>query len=206
MTGETDNRTQRWEDECATRARAGDREAFAELYRHFAPRLYQQVLMPKLGNRQAAEDALSETFRALMEHLDRVDTRDDSLWPWLARVATNKALDMHRVKARTNRALANFESLLGPLRGGEDAGAAGNPETGDARRRLQEAVREVVAALNPRYRRAIELRFFEEHSRERCAESMEVKLGTFDVLVLRALRAFRREWEARSPSTAGDIG
>jgi len=51
--------------------------------------------------------------------------------------------------------------------------------------------------LNERYRFAIELRFVEELSREECAARLGVKLGTFDVLLLRALRAFRKEWTAR---------
>ena len=54
----------------------------------------------------------------------------------------------------------------------------------------------MLEAINPRYRRAIELRFLEDKSREECAGAMEVKLGTFDVLLLRALRAFRKEWDA----------
>ena len=53
----------------------------------------------------------------------------------------------------------------------------------------------MLARLNPRYRRALELRFFEERSRQECAAALEVKLGTFDVLLLRALRAFRKEWD-----------
>jgi DNA-directed RNA polymerase specialized sigma24 family protein len=52
----------------------------------------------------------------------------------------------------------------------------------------------VLASVNPRYRRAIELRFLDDRSREDCARLMEVKLGTFDVLLLRALRAFRQQW------------
>ena len=31
---------------------------------------------------------------------------------------------------------------------------------------------------------------------EECAAAMDVKLGTFDVLLLRALRSFRKEWDA----------
>ena len=57
--------------------------------------------------------------------------------------------------------------------------------------------RNVLAAISPRYRRAIELRFLEDRPREQCAALLEVKLGTFDVLLLRALRAFRQAWEAR---------
>ena len=35
---------------------------------------------------------------------------------------------------------------------------------------------------------------------------MEVKLGTFDVLLLRALRAFRRQWQAQLLPIERDVG
>jgi len=183
-----------WERRCIAAARKGDRAAFAELYRRYAPELFRRVLMPRLGNRQAAEDALSETFRTFLERIDKYEDQGKSVWYWLARVSVNKATDMHRVKGRTNRALANFKSLLDPLREGP-----GNPESEAfveiEKERLGEAVQETMERLNPRYRRAIELRFLEDKSRQDCAEALEVKLGTFDVLILRALRAFRKEWE-----------
>jgi RNA polymerase sigma-70 factor (ECF subfamily) len=190
-----------WERACIERARSGDREAFAELYRAFAPRLYARVLMPKLGNAAAAEDALSETFRTLIEHLPRLHADGSSLWPWLCKVAANKAVDVHRRSARTRRALVQFEGLLGPLEHALDAGA--EHETSSRRAALRARVGQVLAAITPRYRRAIELRFIEDLPRERCAELLEVKLGTFDVLILRALRAFRQEWEAHASLERG---
>jgi RNA polymerase sigma-70 factor (ECF subfamily) len=108
---------------------------------------------------------------------------------------------MHRVKSRTKRALVSFEGLLAPLR--EQAPEAGAEiEEAEELGRIRGAVREVLAKINPRYRRAIELRFLEERGREECAEAMEVKLGTFDVVLLRALRSFRKEW-ARSIGEEG---
>jgi RNA polymerase sigma-70 factor (ECF subfamily) len=185
----------RWEQRCLERARHGDRDAFAELYREYAGALYRRVLMPRLGNAQAAEDALSETFRTLLERLDRWEQQGVSLWFWLSRVAVNKANDMHRVKGRTSRALASFESLLAPLRG--EGEAPGETAENDAERsHLAGVVHDVLGRINPRYRRAIELRFLEDKSRQDCADALEVKLGTFDVVLLRALRAFRKEWEA----------
>lgn len=183
-----------WQRRCLARAKAGDRAALAELYRAFAPALYQQVLMPKLGDAQAAEDALSETFRSFIEHLQQIEVDDRSLMAWLSRVASNKAHDMHRHRARSRRALTSFESLLAPLR--DERGAADGLEAADTRRHAQRVVSAVLSGLHPRYRRAIELRFLEEQPRERCAALMDVRLGTFDVLLLRALRAFRRAWEA----------
>lgn len=184
----------RWERKLIRRTLEGDERAFGELYRAYARPIFAGVLLPKLGNRQAAEDALAETFRTAFERLDRFESRDKSIFSWLARIASNKATDMHRVKQRTSRALTSFEQMLEPLRPtGEQPAAALEAE--QERTVLRGRIAEVMERLNPRYRRAIELRFMEEKSREDCAEAMEVKIGTFDVVVLRALRAFRKEWD-----------
>jgi RNA polymerase sigma-70 factor (ECF subfamily) len=182
------------ERDLVQRARNGERDAIAALYRAFASRIYSRVLMPRLGNAQAAEDALSETFRTALERLDQFGDQGVSIYFWLSRIAVNKATDMHRVKARTRRALASFEDLLAPLR---PSSPRPERQLEDAERavHLRENVGTVLDRINPRYRRAIELRFLEDKTREDCAASMEVKLGTFDVLLLRALRAFRKEWD-----------
>jgi RNA polymerase sigma-70 factor (ECF subfamily) len=183
------------ERELVAKARRGERAAVAALYRAFAGRIYARVLMPRLGNPQAAEDALSETFRTALERLEQFDDHGVSIYFWLSRIAVNKATDMHRVKQRTKRALTSFEDLLAPLR---PSSPRPERELEEAERvsHLKEQVASVLDAINPRYRRAIELRFLEDKSREDCAEAMDVKLGTFDVLLLRALRAFRKEWDA----------
>jgi RNA polymerase sigma-70 factor (ECF subfamily) len=168
----------------------GDARAFDSIFQAFAGPLYRRVLLPKLGEPAAAEDALGETFRRALERLPRFEDRGKGLWPYLATIATNLAHDLHRERARRGRALASFESLLGPLESG-----APLPGDGADHARLRESVAGVLGALNPRYRQAIELRFFAEHSREECARQLEVKVGTFDVLLLRALRSFRQRWQ-----------
>ncbi len=184
-----------WEQDCVRRARAGDRGAFAELYRAFAGPLYAQCLLPRLGSRAAAEDVLAETFRVLLESLDGFRHEGKSIWFWIVRVAVNKANDAHRASARKGRALASYEKLVEPI-----APAQLTPdselELAERAERLKALVGRALERINPRYRRAIELRVIEERSREECAAALEVKIGTFDVLVLRALRAFRSEWEA----------
>jgi RNA polymerase sigma-70 factor (ECF subfamily) len=178
------------ERRCLAALRRGDRAAFTRLYRVFAPPLYARVLLPRLGDAQTAEDVLSETFQTAVERLDRYEDRGGSVWSWLVTIATNRATDVARARGRARRHLASFEALLGPLAG--DA-AAPNDEDLDAPK-LRAAVAAALAALNPRYRRALELRFLEDRGRDECARTLDVKLGTFDVLLLRALRAFRAEW------------
>lgn len=188
---------ERGEKKRIKRAQRGDRKAFAELYETHANALFSRILYPRLGNRQAAEDALAETFRSALERLGQYEDRGSGLWPWLVRIAINKANDVHRSHARSDRALASFEHLVGPL-----CQPPRSPdrvvEESEVRELVQKRVGEVLAVINPRYRRAIELRFLNERERADCAERMEVKLGTFDVLLLRALRSFRKEWDKRA--------
>ena len=185
-----------WELRCLAEVERGNRRAFGELYSAHAPPLYSQVLLPRLGSPVAAEEALAETFRSALEHLAGYRPRGGSLFGWLARIALNKATDLHRERARTGKALASFESLVAPLREVDRSGATQAERRLD-QRRLREAVDEVLARLSPRYRRAIQLRVLEDLPRAECARRMETTLGNFDVLVLRALRAFRAEWVLR---------
>jgi RNA polymerase sigma-70 factor (ECF subfamily) len=188
-----------WERKCLERIRRGERDAFGELYEAFAAALYARVLLPRLGNPAAAEEALAETFRMALERLDQFSDRQLSIWHWLVRIATNKATDIHRERARTGKALSNFVDLLGPLTPPE-----ADPGSALEHRREQEQLRAAVARtlerLNPRYRKAIELRILADESRQACAEQLQVSVPTFDVVLLRALRAFRKEWSAEMSS------
>jgi RNA polymerase sigma-70 factor (ECF subfamily) len=178
------------ERRCLAALRRGDRRAFDRLYAVMAPPLYARVLLPRLGDAEAAADVLSESFARLVERLDGYEDRGGSIWSWLVTIAANRALDLHRERARGGRALVGYQSLLAPLM---DAQAVPDDEALDGPK-LRAAVARALETLNPRYRRALELRFFEDCERADCAAAMEVKLGTFDVLLLRALRAFRAAW------------
>jgi RNA polymerase sigma factor (sigma-70 family) len=173
--------------------RRGDRTAFSRLYRAFAQPLYLRVVLPKLGDRQAAEDVLAESFRIMLEKLDQYHDRGGSIWSWLATIAGNKARDVERERARQGQALRGFALLSASLLEAQAPGPG--DDAGDAAR-LHAAVARVMDALNPRYRRALTLRFLEDRPRPECAELLEVKVATFDVLLLRALRAFRERWVA----------
>jgi RNA polymerase sigma-70 factor (ECF subfamily) len=179
------------ERRCLVALRRGDRKAFDRLYAAMAPPLYARVLLPRLGDAAAAEEVLAEAFARLVERLDGYEDRGGSIWSWLVTIAAHRALDVHRERARGGRALVGYASLLASLSGTE---AAQDDEALDGPK-LRAAVARALATLNPRYRRALELRFFEDRERADCAAALEVKLGTFDVLLLRALRAFRIAWQ-----------
>jgi RNA polymerase sigma-70 factor (ECF subfamily) len=189
-----------FERKLLSRFKRGDSRAFAELYQAYSGPLYRQILFPCLGNATAAEDALAETFRTAYKKLADFELGEVSVYFWLARIAKNKALDMHRAQKVTGRVLVNFQNLLTPLfENGErpDELLQGAVEE----HVLKERIGEVLARLNDRYRQAIELRFLRECSRQDCAVALDVKVATFDVLLLRALRSFRKHWEEVAPTS-----
>ena len=205
MDAELNDTAQRsWERQCIDRALGGDTAAFGELYDAYSARVYERVLLPVLGNPAAAEDALAETFRIGFQKLADFEPGKVSIYYWLARIAKNKALDMHRARKVSGRVLANFESLLEPLCT-PNASPEELFEREVSRHALGTAVQATLGELNERYRRAIELRFLQDLSRETCAEQLGVKLGTFDVLLLRALRAFRKSWEERMQRPSREV-
>lgn len=183
----------REEQHLVQQAQSGEQAGVAGLYRLHAERLYRQVIYPCLADEAAAEDVLKETFVVVMKRIDSY-TWDETkgIFPWLARVARNRALDHHRRHARENRGKGAFRHELDRLAPAQ--GADQLLEEHEEKQLLQEAVRSCLTELNPRYRLALELRLFQECSREECARRLEIQLGTFDVLFHRALQSFRKKW------------
>jgi len=76
------------------RARRGDREALARLYRCYA-RPVHAALLARIGDRHLADDAVQDVFEAAMRNLGRL--RDPARFgPWLLVIARRKAADVHR--------------------------------------------------------------------------------------------------------------
>ncbi len=161
--------------------------------------------MPRLANPTAAEDALAETFRTAMERFDQFEDTGAGISPWLARIAYNKAMDMHRARAVTGRKIHDLARHLVPIKStvvGADDLLELYSETHDLSLRLQRCLQ----SLTPRYRQVLDLRFLQEKDRATCASELGVKVGTFDVLVLRSLRALQKIWangSATMPASQG---
>lgn len=182
------------ESAAVERVLAGDVSAWGEIYDLYARRLFNKVLLPRLGERHAAEDALAETFRSAIEKIGTYAHRELSFYFWLSKIAHNKAMDMHRRHGAAQRKVVNLTRLLKAH--GEEPGQPDDMfELAENGKVVEEHIKSALVAIHARYRAAIEMRFFQDLSREECARRLEVKLGTFDVLILRALRAFRAAYE-----------
>jgi RNA polymerase sigma-70 factor (ECF subfamily) len=179
------------------RAHAGDRGALGQLLRSHGPRLFRAVLLPRLGSRAAAEEALSVTYLKVVERFDQFSWQAVGVYPWLRVVALRVALD--QLRSRKRETVFQPEDLERELEQSErETRDASSSEAHDLALARQRVV-QVVGRLHPRYAKALTLRVLEERSRDECAAALEVSPATFDVVLHRAVAALKKEL-AREPS------
>jgi len=189
------------EQELALRARAGDQKALGLLLTRFGPVLYRSVLLPRLGNAGAAEQALGDTYARVVERIGQFEWQGAGFYPWLRTVALRVALDLLRKRRR--EVLFQPDDLQREVDDAEGAPAADDHSSEIIERNDLEAARRkleaALAVLHPRYAKVIRLRIIEERSREDVAREVGVSTATFDVVLHRAMTALRKA-VAQSPS------
>lgn len=184
------------------RLQRGDPSALEPLWRAWAELVYAAVIFPRLPQRDRAEEVLQQTFLKAWERIQTFTWQENGLLPWIKTIARNLVMDVHRRDQRGERLNQGFAHHQE-----QDAADWQRPQTRpdhllaerEALDLRRQRVREILTdeRLNERYRRAIELRLFDEREREECAALLEVKVGTFDVLLHRALKRFQQLYVER---------
>ena len=155
------------------RAREGDGDAFAELYRRHFAAVYRVAYLV-CHDATAAEDIAQEAFLAAVRNLDRFE-RGRPVRPWLARIASNRAIDW--LRARHRRAETAGDELRD--------GAAHDPEP--------PAALQLIAGLPPEQRQVVALRFVLELTPGEIAALLELPRGTVNSRLRRGLDALGSE-------------
>jgi len=151
-----------------TRARAGDRDAFASLYRHCRPYVYRFVAH-MTGSAASADDLVQDVFLAAITHLDRYDASRGPVTAWLIGIARN------HVRRWQHR--RRWQSITG----GEDP--ALQPVTSDplveiGRRLDEQTLRRALLELPPRFREVIVLCDLQEMPYDQAARVLRCPVGT----------------------------
>jgi RNA polymerase sigma factor (sigma-70 family) len=182
-------------------AQAGNLDAMRPLLERYAQPLYGTVILPRLGDAVSAEDVLRDTLATAVEKIGRFTWQGKTIYPWLRQIAINKVYDVHRQSKRSRRladAMVHEVAVETDPSTQADAQLMADQE----RRAHRSRIDETLELLAERYRLAIELRLVQELPREDCAKRLGVTIGTFDVLLFRAVRAFRKQFGDRMPSTS----
>jgi len=183
------------EQELVRRAQAGDRDALRELLELHSEALFGQVILPRTGDRAAAEDILKATMVTAIEKLPGFTWQGRSMYHWLRRIAHNRVIDHHRRTQRTRKmASALASEPAADVLPGRSPDAEQALIAAEERRLNLARASAAMERINPRYQEAIRLRLLQELPRERCAEQLGVSVSTFDVVLFRALKALRKQF------------
>lgn len=177
-------------------ARRGNLDAMKPIFEHYATPLFASVIMPRLGDRAAAEDVLRDTLMTAVEKLDKFQWQGKSIYFWLRQIAVNKVYDVHRRSQRT-RKLVDAMAVEMPVATAHESRADMRLIAAEEERVNRARIEDAMGRLSVRYQTAIRLRLIEELSREECAARMDITVGNFDVLLFRAVRAFRKRFGER---------
>jgi RNA polymerase sigma-70 factor (ECF subfamily) len=191
-------------------AQQGNLDAMRPILERYAAPLYGTVILPRLGDAASAEEVLRDTLATAVEKIRRFTWQGKSIYPWLRQIAINKVYDVHRQSRRSRRladALAHEVEAESDPASHADAQLIADQE----RRTHRERIDQTMGQLQDRYRLAIELRLVQGLSRDDCAQRLGVAIGTFDVLLFRAVRAFRKHFGERgdalgAPGSPGSPG
>ena len=147
----------------------GDRESFRLLFEAYKDRVYSVALYFFGGDEQLAADVTQQVFLKLFTRITQF-RRESEFTTWLYRLTINACIDERRQRRRFDPL---EETTHAP--GNRVEGAA---EEGVARSETSGAVREAVAALRPKLRAVVLLKYFEELSYEEIAEVLGCSKGT----------------------------
>ena len=172
------------------RAQAGELAALEPVLASHAEPLLMFIL-GRVGERAQAEELLKDTFMTALERIGSFAWQNRSISHRLRQIALNKPPDHHRAAGRRRRLC---QALKAELAESEEAAAPLLLSAEEERRLAQQRIDKVLALLHPRYAQAIRLRLGEERPRAECAELLAVSVETFDVLLFRAVRAFRKAY------------
>lgn len=197
------------ERELVRRCREGSEAAYAELVRQHRPRLYS-LAFRLIGDREAAEDVVQETFLAAFKAIDRFQPKP-SLAPWLNTIAVRiaqraAARGRARPKASLDRLVAGGDSLLA-LSQPVEFDPASDPHAVAEAGELRRAVSTAIEGLPFAQRAAVVLRFVMGLDYAAAAQTMGVPLNTYKSHLLRGTKVLRAELARQlEPEAAPTVG
>lgn len=174
-------------------ARLRDRDAFARLFDHFAPRINAYLL--RLGtDNGSAEELAQEVMVTLWRKAELFDRTKSSVATWLFRIARNRRIDALR---RDRQASLDAEDPMLQPAAPEEA-----DDVIDAQRR-EEKIRVAMEVLPAEQIELIRLAFFLGLSHSQIADRTGLPLGTVKSRIRLAFARLRKALEDEGVSDFG---
>ena len=166
----------------------GDLEGFGELHRRYFERVVR-IVAGRVGERAEAEDTAQNAYLAALKALPSLGN-PDRFYPWLCRIAVNRAIEGKRSRERRGRLHSDWvfnESVAANAEGGESvlAGLEKRERAGDVKKALEQLPEGMKAA--------VVLRYFDGLSMRGVADVLGCEEVTARTQVFRGLQRLGRE-------------
>ncbi len=166
------------DSELWTRIYRGDAEAFETVYRENAPRV-QAFLRHAVGNRQAAEDIMQETFTQIWQRPNGFQPEHGTLRGYLYGVARKRAAEWWRHQ--------------------DPRGAAVSDDSTTCRTERVSVMADALRRLPEEQRTLLWLREVEGQSYAELAGILEIPVGTVRSRLFAARETLRKIWRGPQP-------
>lgn len=164
-----------------------DRNAFAELFAYYAPRI-KSFLMKGGAAPDVADEMAQETMLAIWQKAAGYDPAKAAASTWIFTIARNKRIDSLRKRVRPETGFDDFDAL-------PDTGAG----AGEILSRQQEtdAMAQAMEALPPEQADLLYKSFFEDKTHADIAAETKLPLGTVKSRIRMALEKLRGDGNVR---------
>lgn len=160
-----------------------DREAFAELFRHFAPRLRSFVMRAGIAPDQA-EELAQEAMVAVWRRAETFDRRRAAASTWIFTIARNKRIDSLRRSLRPDIDPQTYEEALSEA-------APPAADTAVIAGEWQDRLHGLIDALPADQQEVLKKAFYEDKTHSVIAAEMRLPLGTVKSRIRLALTRLR---------------
>lgn len=168
----------------------GEKKACTALFDRYRSSVFQFICRRTPDPADAHDLAMEAFGKAFMKLHTFVPNYAFSTW--LFKIAHNHCIDFSRRRRLEQAHRATFDEVALSNRPDELL----NPEESMIRQERIAMVFSLLQQLNPRYRRMIELRFYEELSYEEIAEKLNLPIGTVKAQLFRAKEMMRHLLES----------
>ncbi|OFX36368.1 MAG: RNA polymerase subunit sigma-24 [Bacteroidetes bacterium GWA2_32_17] len=162
----------------------GDQKSYAELLGRYRDAIYF-MLLKMVCNKIDAEDLTIEAFGKAFKYLGQYSP-SFAFSTWLFKIASNNCIDFLRKKKSDIISIDTPNDLIDQDQTIPLPANVLDPEEELIKSQKINIMRNIVCKLKPRYRKLIELRYFNEFSYEEISRELELPAGTIKAQLYRA--------------------
>ncbi len=162
-----------------------DRQAFAQLFEYFAPRI--KSFLQRSGLREdAAEELAQEAMLTVWRKAGLFDPSTKGAAAWIFTIARNLRIDAYRRSLRDPSAETSDAGLEFQI----DESPAPDAQLVVSQSEIR--VRAALSQLSPEQMKVVELSFFEEKAHSEIAQALDIPLGTVKSRLRLAMEKLRK--------------